>query len=60
MATNPVNPDADQIGQTYGADPVSLGRAGGEKRRMNAAVLACLVALALAALAALLVLTDVL
>ncbi len=60
MASNPVNPDADQIGQSYGGDSVTLGRAGGEKRRLNAAVIACLVALVLAVLAGLLVLTDVL
>jgi hypothetical protein len=60
MASNPVNPDADQIGESYGGDPVTLGGAGGEKKRLNAAVIACLVALALTVLAALLVLTDVL
>ena len=52
MAENPVNPDADQIGETYGGDPVTTGRAGGEKKRLNAAVIACLVALALIVLAA--------
>ena len=60
MAENPVNPDADQIGQSYADRPVPAGRAGGGKRRLNAAVLACLVALALAVLAALLTLTDLL
>ena len=60
MAENPVNPDADQIGESYGGKPVGTGRAGGEKKRLNAAVVACLVALALAVLAGLLVLTDVL
>jgi hypothetical protein len=60
MAENPVNPDADKIGQGYGGDPVTTGRAGGAKKRLNAAVVACLVALALAVLAGLLVLTDVL
>ena len=60
MAENPVNPDADLIGQSYGGDPITTGRAGGEKKRLNAAVIACLVALALVVLAALLVLTDVL
>ena len=52
MAENPVNPDADQIGKTYADEPVTLGRAGGEKKRLNAAVVACLVALALVVLAA--------
>ena len=52
MAENPVNPDADQIGETYGGDPVTTGRAGGEKKRLNAAVVACLVALVLIVLAA--------
>ena len=60
MAENPVNPDVEQIGQTYGGEPVTSGRAGGGKKRLNAAVIACLVALALAVLAGLLVLTDVL
>ena len=52
MAENPVNPDADEIGETYADKPVTLGRAGGEKKRLNAAVVACLVALALIVLAA--------
>ena len=52
MAENPVNPDVEQIGQSYGGDPVTTGRAGGEKKRLNAAVVACLVALALVVLAA--------
>ncbi|MCW2681746.1 MAG: hypothetical protein JWM62_3147 [Frankiales bacterium] len=52
MAENPVNPDANEIGQTYADEPVTLGRAGGEKKRLNAAVVACLVALALIVLAA--------
>lgn len=52
MAENPVNPDADQIGETYGGDPVTTGRAGGEKKRLNAAVVACLVAVVLVVLAA--------
>jgi hypothetical protein len=56
MAENPVNPDADQIGRTYGSDPVTTGHAGGEKKRLNAAVIACLVALALVVLAAILTL----
>jgi hypothetical protein len=60
MAENPVNPDADQIGRSYGGEPTPSPRAGGEKKRLNAAVVACLVALALAVLAGLLVLTDVL
>ena len=60
MAENPVNPDVEQIGQSYGGDPVTTGHAGGEKKRMNAAMIACLVALALAVLAGLLVLTDAL
>ena len=60
MAENPVNPDVEQIGRSYGGDPVTTGRAGAGKKRLNAAVIACLVALALAALAALLTLTDVL
>ena len=58
MAENPVNPDADQIGKSYGGDPVTSGRAGGEKRRLNAAYVACAVAVALVVLAALLTLTD--
>lgn len=52
MAENPVNPDVEQIGQSYGGEPVTTGRAGGEKKRLNAAVIACLVALALIVLAA--------
>ena len=52
MAENPVNPDADQIGETYGGDPVTTGRAGGEKKRLNAAVIACIVAVVLIVLAA--------
>ena len=52
MAENPVNPDADEIGQSYADKPVTLGRAGGEKKRLNTAVLACLVALVLIVLAA--------
>ena len=52
MAENPVNPDADQIGQSYADEPVTLGRAGGEKKRLNAAVIVCLVALLLVVLAA--------
>lgn len=52
MAENPVNPDVEQIGQSYGGDPVTTGHAGGEKKRLNAAVVACLVALALIVLAA--------
>ncbi len=53
MAENPVNPDVERIGKSYGGDPVTTGRAGGEKKRMNAAGVACLVALVLAVLAAL-------
>jgi hypothetical protein len=60
MAENPVNPDVEQIGQSYADAPKGTGRAGGEKKRLNAAVIACLVALALVVLAALLTLTDVL
>ena len=60
MAENPVNPDADEIGRAYGGEPATSGRAGGERKRLNAAVVACLVALALVVLAGLLVLTDVL
>ena len=60
MAENPVNRDVEQIGQTYADAPITTGRAGGEKKRLNAAVIACLVALALVVLAALLTLTDVL
>jgi hypothetical protein len=60
MAENPVNPDADQIGRSYGGEPAPSARAGGEKKRLNAAVVACLVALALAVLTGVLVLTDVL
>lgn len=60
MAENPVNPDADAIGRTYADQPLTTGRAGGGKRRLNAAVIACLIALALAVLAALVTLTDLL
>jgi len=60
MAENPVNPDADEIGRSYADERVPTGRAGGEKRRMNAAVVACVVAAALVVLAALLTLTDLL
>lgn len=60
MAENPVNPDVEQIGKVYGGEPATTGRAGSGKRRLNTAVVACLVALALVVLAALLTLTDVL
>jgi hypothetical protein len=52
MAENPVNPDVEQIGQSYGGEPVTAGVKGGEKKRLNAAVIACLVALLLIVLAA--------
>ncbi len=52
MADNPVNPDAQEIGRTYGAEPSPTGRAGGGKQRLNAAYVACLVALLLVVLAA--------
>lgn len=52
MAENPVNPDVEQIGESYGGEPITTGRAGGEKKRLNAAVIACLVAVVLVVLAA--------
>lgn len=60
MAENPVNPDADQIGQAYGAPPVETGGPGAPRRRLNAAYTAVAVAVALVLLALVLVLTDVL
>ena len=57
---NPVNPDADQIGQAYGAPPVETGGAGAPKRRLNAAYVAIGVAVLLALVALVLVLTGVL
>lgn len=59
-AENPVNPDADRIGQTYGAPPVETGGAGAGRRRLNVAYTAIAVAVLLAVVALLLVLTDVL
>ena len=57
---NPVNPDADQIGQTYGAPPVDTGGAGAPRRRLSAAYTAVAVAVLLALVALVLVLTGVL
>ena len=56
---NPVNPDADRIGQAYGAPPAETGGAGAGKRRLSAAYTAIAVAVVLALVALLLVLTDV-
>ena len=55
---NPVNPDADQIGQTYGAPPVDTGGAGAGRRRLSAAYVAIGVAVLLALVALLLVLSG--
>jgi hypothetical protein len=59
LGENPVNPDADQIGQAYGAPPVETGGAGAGRRRLSAAYIAIAVAVLLALVALLLVLTDV-
>ena len=57
---NPVNPNAEQIGQTYGAPPVETGGPAAARRRLRAAYVAIAVAVLLALVALLLVLTDVL
>ena len=59
MAENPVNPDADQIGQTYGAPPVDTGRAGTGRRRLSTAYAAVAVAVLVALVALVLVLAGV-